>query len=937
MNGGMRLFTGLLSLGACAVMYAEPSYRAALPQLSDRLGWKNPRYYTTIQTADIDWDGQPEVLYRWTDGLHVYRFQNGTLLFHSFLAALSDAAGFANPHSYQTIRAAVLQPEVGHADIVARKADGVHVFRYRKDLGRWVELGANLRSRPFASSGSTDGTDWSQPQYYETIRLADLTRDGGAELIGRGRTGLQSYRWDEPSVSWIRMRGGMILADEAGFDQESSYRTLKTIDLDGDTVPEILVRTPGGMQTYKWSNNTWSLVATDGPFADQDGFGSGSRYQSISAIRDAHGQAWMYGVVPGWDGSGRIQIHQWQGSGWKNVQSILLDGPDWNRESQFSTLLAADLTGDATPEFLVRSRRGMLVFNLEGHLLSTADFSFTDEAGWNLKEQYATLQTARVNFGGSQQSLGSRTVLLGRGTKGLEAYQFTGTWTVAAEANFPPFCTGSNDRSPSCAAYRAISSARFVGVNDIRSMYPVADFDQGSWLNTQAAVNDMDNPSGPNSDPTWQNVKNQVVLELGYVAKVVGWFDNNNYVLNQIYSRSLGALDEAQADVNLANDESVATKWAEFGIGVAAELADFIPGAGPALNLILSLIQDCMGVAADGTGGDITEQVSQIASDLNNQIATATQRNTALVTAYLTDYSKLAQIGSLPANSQFDWSNSRQDLTSAVNGGARGALIHFYQILLPKKWQVHWCTNDESTNWACAPVDTPANYDCHAFTNPPARAYLTTGVAGPPLNWNLADKLTGVGTGELNAIWYPLMLGGSLGWDFQGTHWYWNNFNRDVETEPGLPYTLSRDNLVFGLPEGSFGCEAAGSDTGGPGIGPIGKRLMVASHNTYQVTPREIGRIVGEIADLRGDVRSSSADPAVQQFLLAALQQAQELLERGLAPGARGTSATSPTHLMERFIQRIEGTQTGMARDQERILKTKGYAIIERLEGGSPD
>jgi hypothetical protein len=52
----------------------------ALPELSDGLGWKQPMYYSTIQTADIDGDGQGEVLARWIDGVSVYRFVNGTLL-----------------------------------------------------------------------------------------------------------------------------------------------------------------------------------------------------------------------------------------------------------------------------------------------------------------------------------------------------------------------------------------------------------------------------------------------------------------------------------------------------------------------------------------------------------------------------------------------------------------------------------------------------------------------------------------------------------------------------------------------------------------------------------------------------------------------------------------------------------------------------------------
>lgn len=101
----------------------------ALPQLSDGLGWKQPMYYSTIQTADIDGDGQTEVLARWIDGLNIYRFENGTLLRHSRIMALSDNAGINQPSLYSTIHTTVLDRKLGQADVIAREHDGIHVFR----------------------------------------------------------------------------------------------------------------------------------------------------------------------------------------------------------------------------------------------------------------------------------------------------------------------------------------------------------------------------------------------------------------------------------------------------------------------------------------------------------------------------------------------------------------------------------------------------------------------------------------------------------------------------------------------------------------------------------------------------------------------------------------------------------------------------------------
>ena len=101
-------------------------------------------YYSTIQTADIDGDGQSEVLARWIDGLSIYRFENGTLLRHSQILALSDNAGFTEPSWYSTIHTAVLDRKLGQADVIARERDGIHVFRYDSTQHEWRELGAHV-------------------------------------------------------------------------------------------------------------------------------------------------------------------------------------------------------------------------------------------------------------------------------------------------------------------------------------------------------------------------------------------------------------------------------------------------------------------------------------------------------------------------------------------------------------------------------------------------------------------------------------------------------------------------------------------------------------------------------------------------------------------------------------------------------------------------
>ena len=71
-----------------------------------------------------------------------------------------------------------------------------------------------------------------------------------------------------------------------------------------------------------------------------------------------------------------------------------------------------------------------------------------------------------------------------------------------------------------------------------------------------------------------------MVNELGYVATVRGWFENNYSVLNDNYSRSADLLGEAVGDVDFATSKTVTVKWLEMGLDIVSRIAAFIPGDG---------------------------------------------------------------------------------------------------------------------------------------------------------------------------------------------------------------------------------------------------------------------------------------------------------------------------------------------------------------------
>ncbi len=947
---GLRILSFLLFLlpGLFAAKAQQPlsvsnGKHTALPQLRDGMGWRQPQYYSTIQTVDLDGDGQSEVLTRWIDGLSIYRFSNGALVRHSQISALSDSAGFYQPSWYSTIHAAVLDPKRKEADVIAREQDGIHVFRYNSAKHNWKEVGAHASLRPFADTDG-GGTDWTQAKYYSTIQLMDLTGDGAAELVGRGRSGMQAWQWNPDRESWTQLAAAGELADSQGFDQEAYYYSIQLVDVDHDGIAELVARSADGVQTYKWANNGWTMINGSGPFADEAGLLTGKRYKSVRASLDATGQAWLYGLTSGTggDSSGAIQVNYWQQDHWQLARTIPLPGTGWDRESQAATLRAADIQGDATPEFVVRGRGGLQAYTVAGNLLPTHSQSFTDAQGWNLLEQSGTLHTATAMLavnGGSQL----RTVVVGRGSNGLEAYQFTGQWTDAAQSNFPQYCTNfSTDTSVQCVAYKAISNLIVPGAVDIRQDYTEVRYISSFWTTAQSNVKSMANP---NNDPNWQALQTEMAQEFGDVSTVLAWFGNNYSVLDYSYKQAASLLGQAQDDVSLATSTSVVAKWLEFGADIASEIANFFPEGGASTQLIIAILEDTYNEAT-GSNGDITEELAQIYTDLNTQKSNLNTTNATEETAYLTDYSKLTQIGSNAATGGYDWANATHDaVAEAQNGAAHGMLLNFYRLLLPAKWEVYWC--DGNTPYggpSCSSYYTETKYNClygamvHPLLGYTSNAYIYAGTSD--VNWSLLDRLTGRlsdSSDNLDAIWYMMLLGGDLGWDLPQVGAI-SEYGPNLTTpDPNLAY----DQIDNGYKGPSSNCAGNGSTNGIIGATQtLSQRLSIAQQNSARVTASAAPGILGEMQALNQEAKAVSPDSNTEIALTSPLGAAVKLVQPANTQTTVGgqevsVSATTPTHLMELFIRRTQRVTPMLGKAAAGRLTTHAYCLIGKLEGQS--
>ena len=243
--------------------------------LSDRDGWNRRGQYTTIQTADLNGDGDYELLARAADGVHVYRWNPGTDTFTDISKAprlFSDAAGGNDPSVYETIQTADLLGD-GHAEILGRTSAGIEYARWNEHSGQFEDV-TQTGIAPDAHGGKN-------PSVYKTIQAADLNGDGKAELMVLA----DGLRW------YVRQADGRFheqqilpLTDQYGWGRPSQYETIRAVRFPGLDREVVLARDRIGLRVYWILDNRWrSKTAILDDLQDGFGFESPSQYRTIQA------------------------------------------------------------------------------------------------------------------------------------------------------------------------------------------------------------------------------------------------------------------------------------------------------------------------------------------------------------------------------------------------------------------------------------------------------------------------------------------------------------------------------------------------------------------------------------------------------------------------------------------------------------------------------
>ena len=732
-----------------------PTY--LIPGLTDVNGWNQPAHYENILTGDITGDGVDELVARGPMGIVVYRFdtKHGQWSQVSVDPILSDKDGWGQPKYYSTIQLVRLFPPPDSTKLIARSSDGIVVYEFEPgatpDTGSWNQLSTSgpLGDKSCFSNGKCWGDD---PSYYSTIQVGDLGAGVTNRLVARGADGLVTYEWD--GSKWNPLPTLSDFSDANGWNKPEYYSTIRVWS-NGEI---LLARGPAGMLVYQLepvggTPTGWQKVGTSGPFADNDCFANGKCWNSgpqyYSTIQLAPNPGAGDPLVIGRGGDGveyYIGAPAQTGGPWvwqalRDKQGApFSDAAGFDKPEYYRTIRIANFGGGFDQlELLGRGPTGVTTFNANpsqqsgpwGAPLVAGEPVLADDPWAKCACYYDTFRTADVT--GSDAH-----VLLARGTHGIRTWRFnkqSSTWT-----RYQPY---GNYPAVDHAAYDALNT--FLGLSSdkpIRSLYtdPTEDHDATELQGKQNAIaQTCSNPSGASPPQyqtctpppgasgipatAWTAVSNQIIAELFWAVQVIDHFDAIKDINTQLWLDEDGAFPAIGTQLNLGQASNVEANVDYFTLMEEAfSLASLIPFIGEALQGVFEVTSAALGIAGAATdtgSGTAPSRFDHKFAEMQAHIATIRDQtqdaNLGHKHFVLGDYGLLQAVGHLVAAQV--WTLNAEAMLSA---GRQSFNLWAYNGLLPVLWD-RWNVTD------CFPGNGGGAPACQAPQNGAGmKSYSTT-------------------------------------------------------------------------------------------------------------------------------------------------------------------------------------------------------------------
>ena len=622
----------------------------------DRDGWNQPSQYRTIQSADLNGDGKAELLARAADGVHVYRWDPATTAFTDISKPprlLSNAAGGNQPSVYETIQTADLFGD-GHAELVARTPQGIEYARWRQDTGQFVDV-TRTGIAPDAHGGNN-------PSLYKTIQTGDLSGDGRADLLLLAG-GLRWYAI-QPDGDYAEeppMLPG--LDHEHGCGRPSQYETVHAVRIAGHEQELVLARAADGLHVYQLLDSKWSEVAPVlGDLSDSHGFDQPSRYRTILA-GDVTGRGELDVVARTAEG---IAVWERRDGSWARLPASgpALTGPVWEDPSHYDKIRLGEVTGDGRAALLARGVFGVRTF-IWHHGAFGRPQPYGHFPGFAGSEAGAYAEVARL--------------LLGRADD-FRRLTYASPHEAITEATLNDYRARLAERCTPLAAKRAVGAP--------------------------PRYSDCAPPPGSDVEPAaWTAVSNQIIGKLWAASGVVAHFTILDAIETKLFQDKQGALPALDRELTLPPDppdrSPTYLKLTKASLDILKGVVEFFPVAGkiPHILRTVALTGNVLGAVADGLGLRGSPAPPASYGQIAAEVATLQQRERDITQAQrryvLADYGLLSVVGA-----EVKARVLTLDETAALSAGREAFAMWVTQLYLPAYWaryQVTGCARASDT------------------------------------------------------------------------------------------------------------------------------------------------------------------------------------------------------------------------------------------------
>ena len=719
---------------------ALTAFASPAPGETPATDWTKPEYYSTIQTADLNGDGASEILARFADGMHVYRYTPpaGTKNINGGTWSLvpgtnqyfptppfSDQDGWNDPSLYLTIR-------TGHFDqsnpsatvLIGRSHSGLEGYEWVPSFG-WSLLPADA---PPSSSAIFADAGCGTPSCYAAFRVAQDTQGGSSFGLVVGRTGngldvlnAQGGNWeslpgsaqftapgpvangvfsDVPGGPDCPFAGGGGNGDCLG-SSPSYYETLNAADFNGDGNDEVFARTANGLRAYTYNGLTsdgppWTALPT---LTALGGAASSVQPGEWGSIRTGDILGNNRDQVLALDSNG-LEAYSYQPSSqtWSQLPGSLGLTGDWlTNPSYYSTIQVGDVDGDGHADVVARGPFGIRTWFYDRRAIR----------GWS-----------RYLPGGYQQFPGTPTMgqlgafdalnklALNKGA--ITSGTIRDVWTTPAnQSDLPTLLTTLSSLQTSLAG-------SLVGKcsNETNLAPP-----KYSACTPPAGIGAAD----------WTTVVNEALSEAYFAEQVVGHFSDVQTIQQKVFESQSGALPAIGNDLQL---NGASGNTADFnaqayfagGAGIAASIAGAVPGLGE-LSAALWVTSEVFSMLPSASP-TATSSFSTTYDGLIRKLATAQDEMTDAWTSQLQqvlgDQGLLNLVGQL--HSKGTW---KLDIPGMLSASRQGFALETYQTLLPTVYQRYAITN-------CTTVET---YYEQLTCEPPTGQSVIAGSNGLAATW----------------------------------------------------------------------------------------------------------------------------------------------------------------------------------------------------------